>query len=78
MSSRRSFNVDEMAQVVFAEKGSPSSKEEGHRKVPSIVGFAVVLGGFPLAVGVPHLDAVIGVVANDDGVVPGCLGEEVP
>jgi len=78
MSSRRSFNVDEMVRVVFAEKGSPSSKEEGHRKVPSIVGLAVVLGGFPSVAGVPHLDVVVGVVADDDGVVPGCLSEGVP
>ena len=78
MSSRRSFNVDEMVRVVFAEKGSPSSKEEGHRKVPSIVGLTVVLGDFPPAAGVPHLDTVVGVVADDDGVVPRCLGEGVP
>ena len=67
-----------MVRVVFSEKGSPSSKEEGHWKVPSIVGLTVVLGGFPLAVGVPHLDAVVGVVADDDGVVPGCLGGGPP
>ena len=78
MSGRRSFNVDEMVRVVFAEKGSPSSKEEGHRKVPSVVGLAIALGGFPSAAGVPHPDAVVGVVTDDDGVVPGCLGEEVP
>ena len=78
MSSQRSFNVDEMVQVVFAEKGSPSSKEEGHRKVPSVVGLTVVLSGFPSAVGVPHLDVVVGAVADDDGVVPGCLGGGAP
>ena len=78
MSSRRSINVDEMVRVVFAEKGSPSSKEEGHRKVPSVIGLAVVPGGFPSAVGVPHPNAIVGVVADDDGVVPGCLGEGVP
>ena len=78
MSSWRSFNVDEMVRVVFAEKGSSSSKEEGHRKVPSVVGLTVVLGGFPLAAGIPHPDVVVGVVADDDGVVPGCLGEGVP
>ena len=78
MSSRRSFNIDEMVRVVFAEKGSPSSKEEGHRKVPRVVGLAVVLGGFPSAAGVPHPDAIVGVVADDDGVVPGCLSEGVP
>ena len=78
MSSRRSFNVDEMVRVVFAEKGSPSSKVEGHRKVPSVVGLAAILGGFPLATGVPHLDAIVRVVADDDGVVPRCLGEGEP
>ena len=67
MSSWRSFFVDEMVRVVFAEKGSPSSKEEGHQKVPSVVGLAVVRGGPPLA-------AVVGVAGDDDGVVPGCLG----
>ena len=46
MSSRRSFNIDEMVRVVFAEKGSPSSKEEGHRKVPSVVGLASFLAAF--------------------------------
>ena len=78
MSSRRSFNIDEMVRVVFAEKRSPSSKEEGYWKVPSVVGLVVVLGGFPSAVGVPHPDVIVRVVADDDGVVPGCLGEEVP
>ena len=67
-----------MVRVAFAEKGLPPLKEEGHRKVPSVVGLAVVLGGFPSAVGVPHPDAVVRVVADDDGVVPRCLGEEVP
>ena len=67
-----------MVRVVFAEKGSPSSKEEGHRKVPSVIGLAVVHGGFPLAAGVPRPDAVVGVVADDDGVVPGCLGGGAP
>ena len=78
MLSWRSFNVDEMVRVVFAEKGSLSSKEVGHRKVPSVVGLAVVLGGFPSAAGIPHPDAVVRVVADDDGVVPRCLGEGVP
>ena len=62
----RSSNVDEMVWVAFAEKGSLSSKEGGHQKVPSVVGLAVVRGGPPLA-------AVVGVVGDDDGVVPGCL-----
>ena len=64
-----------MVRFVFAEKGSPSSKEEGHWKVPSVVGLFVVLGGFPSAACVPRPDAVVRVVADDDGVVPGCLGE---
>ena len=67
-----------MVRVAFAEKGSPPSKEEGHRKVPSVVGLAVVRGGLPSAAGVPRPDAVVGVVADDDGVVPGCLGGGAP
>ena len=67
-----------MVRVAFAEKGSPPSKEEGHGKVPSVVGLAVVRGGLPSVVGVPRSDAIIGVVADDDGVVPGCLGGGAP
>ena len=70
--------VDEMVRVAFAEKGSPPSKVEGHQKVSSVVGLAIVRGGLPLAAGVPRPDAIVGVVADDDGVVPGCLGEGVP
>ena len=78
MSSWRSSNVDEMVRVAFAEKGSLPLKEEWHWKVPSVVGLAVVHGGFPSATGIPRPDAVVGVVADDDGVVPGCLDEGVP
>ena len=78
MLSWRSSNVDEMVRVAFAEKGSPSSKEEGHRKVPSVVGLAVVRGGLPSAAGVPRPDAVVGVVADDDGVVLGRPGGGAP
>ena len=78
MSSWRSSNVDEMVRVAFAEKGSPSSKEEGHRKVPSVVALAVIRGCLPSAAGIPHPDAIVRVVADDDGVVPGCLGGGVP
>jgi len=53
MSSWRSSNVDEMVRVAFAKKGSSPSKEEGHRKVLSIVGLAVIRGGLPSVVGVP-------------------------
>ena len=76
--SWRSSNVDEMVRVAFAEKGLPPSKEEGHRKVPSVIGLAVVRGGLPSAAGVPRPDAVVGVVADDDGIVPGCLGGGAP
>ena len=78
MLSWRSSNVDEMVRVAFAEKGSPPSKEEGHRKVPSVVGLTVVRGGLPSEVGIPHLDTIVGVVADDDGVVPRCLGGGAP
>ena len=67
-----------MVRVAFAEKGSPSLKEEGHRKVPSVVGLAVIRGGLPSAAGVPRPDAIVGVVADDDGVVPRCLGGGAP
>jgi len=60
-----------MVRVAFVEQGSPPSKEEGHRKVPSVVGLAVVRGGPPLA-------EVVGVAGDDDGVVPGCLGGGAP
>ena len=42
-----------MVRVAFAEKGSLSSKEEGHWRVPSVVGLAVVCCGLPSVVGAP-------------------------
>ena len=71
MSSWRSSNVDEMVRVAFAEKGSLPSKEEGHWRVPSVIGLAIIRCGLPLAAGDPRSDAVVGVAAHDDGVVPG-------
>jgi len=50
------------------------SKEKGHWKVPSIVGLAVVCCGLPLAAGAPRSDTVVGVAADDDGVVLRCPG----
>ena len=70
MSSWRSSNVDEMVRVTFAEKGSLPSKEEGHWRMPSVIGLVVVCCGRPLAAGAPRADDVVGVAADDDGVVP--------
>ena len=72
MSSWRSSNVDEMVRVTFAEKGSLPSKEEGHWRVPSVVGLVVAHCGLPLAAGAPCSDIIVGVAADDDGVVPRC------
>ena len=52
MSSWRSSNVDEMVWAAFAEEGPLLPKEEGHRRVPSVVGFAVIHCGLP-SVGAP-------------------------
>ena len=38
----------------------------------SVVGIAVVRCGLPSAGGAPCSGAVVGVVVDDDGVVPGC------
>ena len=59
-----------MVRVAFAEKGSLSSKEEGHWRVPNVAGFAIVCCDLPLAGGAPRPDAIVGVAADDDGVVP--------
>ena len=75
MSSWRSSNVDEMVQAAFAEKGPLLPKEEGHWRVPSIVGFAVVRCGLSSEGDAPRLDTDVRVVADDDGVVPGCPRE---
>ena len=45
MSSWRSSNVDEVVQAAFAEKGPLLLKEEGHWRVSSVVGLAVVCCG---------------------------------
>ena len=56
----------------------PPPKEGEHRRVSSGVVLAMVRCGLPPAGGAPHLGAVVGVVADDDGVVPGCLGGGTP
>ena len=63
-----------MVWAAFAEKGSPLPKEEGHQRVLSVVGLAVVRCGLPSVRGAPHPDAIVRVAADDDGVVPGCPG----
>ena len=78
MSSWRSSNVDEMVWVTFAVEVSLPSKEKAHWKVPSVIGLAVVRCGLPSAAGAPRLDAVVGVAADDDGVVPKCPGGGAP
>ena len=67
--------MDETVWVAFAMEVSLSSKEKGHWKVPSIVGLTVVCCGLPSAAGAPCSDTVVGVAADDDGVVPRCPSE---
>ena len=78
MSSWRSSNVDEVVRAAFVEKSLLPPKEEEHWKVPGIVGLTVVCCGLPPAGGAPRSGAVVDVVADDDGVVPGCLGGGTP
>ena len=63
-----------MVWATFAEKGPLLPKKEGHWRVPSVVGLAIVRCGLPSAGGAPCLDTVVGVVADDNGVVPGRPG----
>ena len=44
----------------------------------SVVGFAVVRCGLPSAGGAPRPDAIVRVVADDDGIVPGHPSEGAP
>ena len=71
MLSWRLSNVDEMVWATLAEKGPLLPKEEGHWRVSSIVGFTVVRC-------TRRPDAVVRVVADDDGVVPGHPGRGAP
>jgi len=63
-----------MVRAAFAEEGPLLPKEEGHWRVPSVVGFAVIRCGLPSMGGAPRPDAVVRVAADDDGIVPGCPG----
>ena len=71
MSSQRSSNVDEM--VALAEE-SLLPKEKERWWASYVVDFAVVCRVPPLAGGVSCPNAIVRVVAGDDGVVPGRLG----
>jgi len=78
MSSRRLSNIDDMVWATFTEERLPPPKEGEHRRVSSVVDLTVVHRGLPPAGGAPRSGAVVGVVADDDGVVPACLGGGTP
>ena len=73
MSSQRSSNVDEMVYAALGE-GSLLPKEKGRWGAPCVVDFVIVRRAPSLAGGVPCPDAVVRVVAGDDGIVPGRPG----
>ena len=77
MSSWRSSNVDEVVRAAFARKSLLPPKEE-YWRVPDIVSLAVVRCGLPTAGGASRSGAVVGVTADDDGVVPGCPDGGLP
>ena len=77
MSSWRSSNVDEVVRAAFAGKSLPPPKEE-YWRVPDIVSLAVVRCGLPTVGGASRPGAIVGVAADDDGVVPGCPGGGAP
>ena len=60
-----------MVSVAFAEKGPPLPKEEVHWRVLSVISFAVVRGSLSSVGNTPCADAVVRVVADHNGVVPG-------
>ena len=78
MSSWRSSNVDEVVQAAFAEKSLLPPKEEEYWRVKGVVSLAVIRCGLPTAGGASRSRTVVGVAADDDGVVPGCPGRGVP
>ena len=71
MSSWRSFDIDEMAWFACAEEEPPLPKEKGRRRAMSVVNFAIVGCGLPSAGGASRLVAIVGIAADDDGIVPG-------
>ena len=78
MSSWRLSNVDEMAWFACAEEGSPLPEEKRRRRVMSNVDFTAAGRGLPSAGGAFCPNAVVGIGADDDGVVPECLGGGAP
>ena len=71
--SWRLSSVDEVVRATLAEE-SLLPKEKGHWWAPYVVDFAVVRCAPPLAGGVSCPEAIVRVVAGDDGVFPGCPG----
>ena len=70
MSSWRLSNVDEMARFACAEEGSSLPEEKRHQRAMSVVDFTAAGRGLPSAGGAFCPNAVVGVGADDDGVVP--------
>ena len=70
MSSWRLSNIDEMARFACAKEGSSLPEEKRHRRAMIVVDFTAVGRGLPSAGGAFCPDAVVRVVADDDGVVP--------
>ena len=65
-----------MLLAAFSVKGPPPPKEEVHWRVLSVVDFAVVRGGLSSVENAPRPDAIVRVVADHDGIVPGHPSED--
>ena len=78
MSSWRLSNVDEMAWFAYAEEGSPLPEEKRRWRAMSVVDFTTTGRGLPTAGGAFCPNAVVGVGADDDGIVPEGLGGGAP
>ena len=52
--------------------------EEGHWRAPSIIDLAIVHYGLPLVRSASYPNAIVGVGADDDGVVPERPGGGAP
>ena len=59
-----------MAWFTCAEKGSPLLEEKRRQRATIVVDFAAVGHGLPSVGGALCPNAVVGVGANDDGIVP--------
>ena len=67
-----------MVRAAFDGKSLLPPKEEEYWRVPDIVSLAVVRCGLPTVGGTSRSGIVVGVAADDDGVVPGCPGGGAP